>query len=221
MPGPAWDDDPPGSAAVIARNTQLVMWALVAAAPQRRAPDLAMAQRWHRALYAGVPIPSPSYRGELRDSDPDHPDLIGYEVGVGERQGVWATDVPGEVDAFIGRLAAAVADFDVVLAAGTPPSDDDEILAVARLAAVAHGEWVRIHPFANGNGRTARVWANWVALRYGLPPFVRVKPRPAVSLYGRAAMASMGRAPLFRGDHEPTAAVFVDMLLEALATASA
>jgi hypothetical protein len=27
------------------------------------------------------------------------------------------------------------------------------------LAAILHGEWVRIHPFANGNGRTARLWA--------------------------------------------------------------
>lgn len=35
------------------------------------------------------------------------------------------------------------------------------------LAAVVHGEWVRIHPYANGNGRIAGTWANWVATRYG------------------------------------------------------
>lgn len=44
-----------------------------------------------------------------------------------------------------------------------------------RVAAYIHCEIVRIHPFANGNGRTARACANYVALRYGkrLIPFDR------------------------------------------------
>lgn len=55
------------------------------------------------------------------------------------------------------------------------------------LCAYAHGEWIRIHPFANGNGRTARLWANWCALRYGVPPFVKLKPRPEGDLYATAS----------------------------------
>jgi Fic family protein len=54
-------------------------------------------------------------------------------------------------------------------------------------------------------GRTARLWANWAALRYGLPPFVTNKPRPGQP-YGAAALASM------RGDHRVTLAVFEQML---------
>lgn len=84
------------------------------------------------------------------------------------------------------------------------------------LAALAHGEWVRIHPFANGNGRTARTWANWIAARYGLPMFVSVKPRPASLLYEVAAGASMGSPPQVRGDHGLTTLVFVAMLDEVL-----
>jgi Fic family protein len=74
------------------------------------------------------------------------------------------------------------------------------------LCAYTHGEWVRIHPFANGNGRTARLWANWCALRYGVPPFVRLKPRPEGNLYPTASALSM------QGDHQAMVAVFADML---------
>ena len=58
------------------------------------------------------------------------------------------------------------------------------------LAAWAHSKWVRIHPFANGNGRTARTWANLLLLRYGLRPVVRLRPRPGGN-YGAAGAAAM------------------------------
>ncbi|MBI3490264.1 MAG: Fic family protein [Acidobacteria bacterium] len=68
--------------------------------------------------------------------------------------------------------------------------DTDGLAAVIDLAAWAHAEWVRIHPFANGNGRTARVWANWIFVRYGFPPAVRLRPRPE-SGYGAACARAM------------------------------
>jgi len=36
----------------------------------------------------------------------------------------------------------------------------------------AHYEFVRIHPFNNGNGRTGRILMNWVALKFGYKPLV-------------------------------------------------
>jgi hypothetical protein len=95
---------------------------------------------------------------------------------------------------------------DPVIAAGTTPATVAELDDALRIAAIAHGEWTRIHPFANGNGRIARHWANWVAARYGLPLFVRLRPRPAASLYAGAAALSM------RGNHTPMVAVFHEML---------
>jgi Fic family protein len=80
------------------------------------------------------------------------------------------------------------------------------IWTLIRLCALAHGEWVRIHPFANGNGRTARPWANWCGLRYELPPFIRLRPRPNHQRYAYAAAQSM------RGNHDDMAPVFLDML---------
>jgi hypothetical protein len=65
---------------------------------------------------------------------------------------------------------------------------------VIAVAAWVHSEWVRIHPFANGNGRTARMWANLILLRYGMPPVMRLRPRPSgpdKSEYADAAQAGM------------------------------
>ncbi|MFP5232432.1 MAG: Fic family protein [Acidobacteriota bacterium] len=55
-----------------------------------------------------------------------------------------------------------------------------------------HAEWIRIHPFANGNGRTARLWANLVAMRYGLPPSIRLRPRPNLGYREAPARAMHG-----------------------------
>lgn len=214
MVGPAWNTDSPGSDGQISTNVRAVMGAIAADAPNRRRPNLAMAARWHRALYEGLAVPSTSYRGNPRNSDPAHPDLIGYEVRVGAKEGLPSAQVPDALTRFISQLRRAVQAFDGVLPVGVAPSTDADVLDVVTLAAYAHGEWVRIHPFANGNGRTARIWANWVAMRYGLPPFVVVKPRPAGGDYEAAAMASMGAPPLFTGNHDPMTAVFVDLLHE-------
>ncbi|UPT66533.1 MAG: Fic family protein [Sphingobacteriales bacterium JAD_PAG50586_3] len=34
----------------------------------------------------------------------------------------------------------------------------------------SHYEFIRIHPFNNGNGRTGRILMNWVALKFGYKP---------------------------------------------------
>ncbi len=88
--------------------------------------------------------------------------------------------------------------------------DADELAAIIDLCAWAHAEWVRIHPFTNGSGRTARLWANFLAMRYGLPPFVRLRPRPDAGYEDDGAKA-------MQGDWKPTAVVFrrlLDLFLE-------
>lgn len=174
--------------------------------------------RWHRIIYDGCNVPSAAYVGALR-GDP-HPHLADYEVGVGavladglpEKVGVWAADVDAAVADFFGRLDQALQALDAGIPAGTHPSAVDVLHELVAVTAAAHGEWVRIHPFVNGNGRTARLLAAHIALRYGLPVFVTLKPRPADVAYARAAKASMGRPPDFLGDHAQAAAVFGHLL---------
>ncbi|HMB55030.1 MAG TPA: Fic family protein, partial [Thermoanaerobaculia bacterium] len=141
---------------------------------------------------------------------PRFPELIGYEVLVGSHQGAAARSVPAELVQFEASLQQAVRRLDAAIVVEQPPADEDELRSVLTLCALVHGEWVRIHPFANGNGRTARLWANWCALRYALPPFVRLRPRPAGDTYSHAAAESM------QGEHRPMIGVFAAMLEDLL-----
>lgn len=202
----AWED-PPGCEAVIEANVRRVLIGIARSSNRRGKPTIAQAKRWHRDLCEGIPRPFDYYAGEVRDSDPRFPDLIGYEVHVGASPGTPSTLVPAELEQFEQRARAAVARLDEAIPAGVGPQalTAAQLHGVLTLCAFLHGEWVRIHPFANGNGRTARMWANWAALRYGLPPFVTIKPRPGRP-YATAAMASM------RGEHRVALAVFAQML---------
>ena len=202
----AWNDDPSGSSRRIEANLRAILADLFAGAPLRIPPTVGMAQAWHRLTYASIALPVPYYAGEVRDTDLAFPELIGYEVMIGSAQGVPSADVPAALIAFEAGMQAVMRQLDPRLPVGTRPTTAVDLRAVLLAAAIAHGEWIRIHPFANGNGRIARLWANWAVVRYGLPVFVSLRPRPAGLLYAGAAAASM------RGDHDPMATVFHDML---------
>ncbi len=204
MPTP-WNEDPPGSEQQILANAAGVLREMSTKAAARDEPSIATARDWHRRLYANVALPVPYYAGEPRDSDPECPELQGYEVMVGRSRGTPSAQVPAALDDFEAKARLAVIPLDEAIAPGVKPAVGTELSGVLSLCAVLHGEWVRIHPFANGNGRTARLWANWAALRYRLPAFVGIKPRP-VEPYGLAAMASMS------GNHTVTVAAFHEML---------
>ncbi len=201
-----WNEDDPRDAPVIVQNLTHVLREIAQQAARRPPPAVAMAQEWHRRIYDGVRLPVRYYAGEVRDRDPRFPELFGYEVRVGRQRGSESRRVPQLLASFEAAMEKAVAALDPVIPVNRRPADAMQLRAVLTLCAYAHGEWVRIHPFANGNGRTARLWANWCALRYGLPPFVRLKPRPEGSLYATAAALSM------RGEHQAMVAVFADML---------
>jgi fido (protein-threonine AMPylation protein) len=201
-----WNADPPGSGKRLAANLRGIALEIKHDAPARLPATTTMAQDWHRRAFTGMALPVPYYAGEIRDTDAAFPELIGYEVEVGGVRGVPSADVPAALRTFESGMRSALAALDPVITIGVGPATVAELDAALRIAAIAHGEWTRIHPFANGNGRIARLWANWVAARYGLPLFVRLRPRPAVSLYAGAAALSM------RGNHAPMVAVLHEML---------
>ncbi len=202
----AWNDDPPGSEPQIQANIRAVGEEILALAPDRVQPSVAIAQAWHRRIYENVALPVPYYAGEVRDSDKRYPELIGYEVRVGRIFGLDSSQVPDGLARFEASAGAAVRGLDARIPVGGKPTTPAELRSTLLLAATLHGEWVRIHPFANGNGRTARLWAIWAAVRYGLPPFIRLRPRPSGNSYAAAAFASMA------GRHALMAAVFGEML---------
>ena len=152
----------------------------------------------------GLEADDAKYVGAFRGE----PGLENIQVRIGTQYGVAANSVAEELQKFQTKLQETVELLDEML----PPDQAltaDQLSAVIDLCAWTHSEWVRIHPFANGNGRTARFWANSIALRYGLPPFVRLRPRPDGG-YGAAASQAM------LGNWGATAKAFHKMLNDLL-----
>jgi fido (protein-threonine AMPylation protein) len=219
----SWHEDDPRNLSLIQTNAAQLITELRAAAAERILLTSEEVCRWHARLYAGCKVPIAGYVGHFR-GDPAVKELINYEVGLGaplkdgnlEKMGVWARRVSEEMAAVFAGLNAVFADLDDQLPVREPPSTADQILQVISFAALAHGEFLRVHPFANGNGRIARLLVAFICLRYGVPMFLHIKPRPESDDYLRASRDSMGRPPDFVGNHTTTTAVFAHMLADVL-----
>jgi len=179
----------------------------------KKLPSAEMARGWHRDLFDNL-VPHPDYLGNFRNVEKTPWCLQGYNVHVGGIQGVFYEYVLEALDVFFEEFQSKVKELDHSWQERESKYSMDDIDQVVELAAWAHGEWVRIHPFANGNGRTARLWANYVFRRYGLLPIVVIRPRPDEP-YGQAAHVSMKY-----GDHKPTKLLFWHLLIKSYQDAS-
>lgn len=193
---PDWDENSPE----LKRNLNRILAELVQTAPQRQRPTVEIARSWQKSFMKSLKPSHAKYVGAFRGE----PGLERTGARIGSYRGAHPANVAEELRRFEEVLQAAVARLDKDLPVGEE-LDVDETAQVISLCAWAHAEWVRIHPFANGNGRTARLWANFFAMRYGLPPFVRLRPRPDQG-YAEAGVYAM------RGRWKPTAVVFGRLL---------
>ena len=193
---PEWDADSPELRDSIVR----VLESIERHALEREPPTLDDARRWQSGLMRGLEAGDPKYVGAYRGEA----GLENVQVHVDWVFGVAAPEVGVALVDFERRLQLVVAHLDNLIAPGTELTRE-HYRVIVDLCAWAHAEWVRIHPSANGNGRTARLWANYLAMRYGLPPFVIVRPRPGGDYETACAKAMLG-------DWEPTVTVFRQML---------
>ena len=224
MTAPSWQEDDSRNLSLIQNNAAQLMTELRATAAERILPTREELCRWHARLYAGCEVPVAGYVGHFR-GDPVVKELIDYEVGLGarvqdgnlEKMGVWARQVGEEMEGVLAGLQAVFTELDARLPVGKSATTPDEVLALISFTALAHGECLRVHPFANGNGRIARLLVAFICLRYGLPMFLHITPRPESEDYIRASRDSMGRPPDFLGNHTTTTAVFAHMLADVLA----
>lgn len=180
---PDWDADSPQ----LRRNLTRVLQSAEAESHARTPLDLDTARRWQREIMQDLAVPNPAYVGAFRGE----PGLEKCQVHVGGRWGIPAAEVSNALLEFERRFQQAIALLDSLIPADAFPNAD-QTNAVIELSAWAHAEWVRIHPFANGNGRTARLWVNSIAMRYGLPPFLRLRPRPPGDYAAACAQAMTG-----------------------------
>jgi hypothetical protein len=200
---PDWDANSPE----LRDNLARVRASIQQDADDRVVPTLAVARAWHTRMMAGLTLPDDVVAGRFRGER----GLEDYEVEIGDAPGVWASRVATALRECESTLQQLVSALDTRFPPGAA-LDEDGLAAVIDVAAWAHAEWVRIHPFPNGNGRTARAWVNWIFVRYGVPPIVPLRPRPDNG-YAAACAEAM------RGRWQPTAVVFRSMLREATASA--
>jgi fido (protein-threonine AMPylation protein) len=197
---PDWDADSPQ----LRHNLTRVLQTAETESHARAPLNLDTARRWQRGIIQDLAVPDPAYVGKFRGE----PGLERCQVRVGWRWGVPAAEVSNALLEFEQRMQQAIALLDSLIPADAFPNAD-QTNAVIELCAWVHAEWVRIHPFANGNGRTARLWVNSIAMRYALPPFLRLRPRPQGDYAATCAQAMLG-------NWTPT----VDCLLQLLNDAS-
>ena len=183
------------------QNLTKVLHDIRNSAQRRDAPTLEAARKWQANTMVGLEVPEPEFIGRFRGEA----GVATIRVWVGGAEGVPPADVAKQLDDFEQSLQNVVAALDRRYPA-EQQLDADGLAAVIDVCAWAHSEWLRIHPFVNGNGRTARMWANSLLLRYGLPSVVRLRPHPNGG-YGAAGARAMA------GDWKPTAVVFRNMLL--------
>lgn len=198
---PDWDATSPE----LQRNLREVLLKVRDQATQRKIPTVEAIREWQRLTMRGLTAKDPLYIGAFRSEK----DLENVEVKVLNNFGVPAKRIAQALKAFERQLQLKVLALDQSLRPGVLP-DATRLQAVIELCAWAHAEWVRIHPFANGNGRTARLLANCLAMRYGLPAFVRLRPRPNGNEYAKASEQAM------HGNWSSTISVFHDLLNQAL-----
>jgi Fic family protein len=181
-----WDANSPA----LLENLQAAGRLATANAHERKALSSETVREWQAVIMRGLTPSDGEPPGRFRGE----PDLEEYDVRVGDYLGARAEAVRSELDAFDTTLAAVLSETDRLIRPDHLDEDlnADTVTAVIAVGAWAHGEWVRIHPFPNGNGRTARLLVTCIALRYGLPAFLRLRPRPGEAYAWVASQAMEG-----------------------------
>lgn len=180
-----WDASSPQ----LLHNLQELGRTIARDALERKPLSSEVIRRWQERIMRGLEPaggePIGAYRGEAG--------LEEYDVAVAGRPGAPAERVSTELATFDRTLAGLLEDLDRQIPLGPPAGATDQLTAITIVCAWAHGEWLRIHPFPNGNGRSARLLVNSIALRYGLPAFMRVRPRPGAAYAWVAQRAMEGK----------------------------
>jgi hypothetical protein len=189
MPFP-WDEDNPQVRNRILDNLAVLLPDVVASGRRRDPPTVDLVQDWHRRMLDGVPLVEPAVAGGFRGSGPQGGRLKTYRVAVDQVEAVRPGRVRSEMSLFGRRMEEKASALDPLIPAKAPPERHEH--QVIELCAWGHGEVIRIHPFADGNGRMARAVLLWLATRYGLPVFIDLRPRPSGSTgYEEASRSSM------------------------------
>jgi len=149
-------------------------------------------------------VPLDYYAGEFRQLDIKRP-CLATDVYVDGRPGFPFIDVLAAMSSFSSGLSGEVARLDELWAKGVPSNLTQEL---AKIVGVAIGEFIHIHPFINGNGRTSRLLWTGLLSRYGFSPELSIVRRPGPP-YPKVMKQAMS------GDYGPAVALVLIALAKA------
>jgi hypothetical protein len=205
-PPPPWREDPRDTP-IIGRNIATMDAEILAAMGNRHPFSLELPLRWHTAIHVGCTrIPSPYYVGNYRGTPLPH--IASYEVRFGGFRGSKAVDVAAHLAAFEASLQTAIRRHDAVIT-DSSAATASRVNNILETVAMHYAWWLRIHPFADGNGRTARLLANWVLGRYWQP--LLLPGRPPVD---RDALVAATTPAIATGDHRALVILFRRTLMQ-------
>lgn len=170
-----WVEDPRDTP-IINKNVALLDALLTSQLGHRDPFTLDLPRAWHTAIHAGCAhIPRPEYVGHYRGEPLGHIRVYDNRFGHGRFLGAAHGEVLARLQALEVGVQQKLAAWDhrIRTAGDATPA---RLNPVIEGLAVLYATWLRIHPFADGNGRTARVLANWVVTRYWQPPILPGRP---------------------------------------------
>lgn len=143
----------------------------------------------HKQLFSDLaPVGHGYYAGNYRGSHQKC--LRNYNVGIlgDSLVGTQAAKVFGEITKFGTAIVHATELIDSALTSADKPIDPtDRVIAVVRVACDAFVRFLTIHPFADGNGHTARVLLWIILFRFGyIPDKWTIEPRPPFPDYSES-----------------------------------
>ena len=179
-PCPVWEDRPPPGREAEYQDAILRARRRVGRYAPARLPDEKALRHLHRTMFADF-VELDCYAGNFRGpADPDRPlapeRCLAENVQVAGVPGADLHQVAGAIDFLCYQIETRVKLLEMQWS-GLEPTERVTRLAVSIAEAV--GTFIRIHPFLNGNGRTSRLLWQWFCNRFGVPPQVRVAPRPS------------------------------------------
>lgn len=131
----------------------------------------------HKLLFDSF-VPERCYAGNFRQlSDEPANRCLAMNVEIG---GIVATDFHAVTSA----ITELVCDCEDLFGLIPRLPKTEHAASFAGTAAYVIGEFIRIHPFVNGNGRISRILWYWLCRRMGVSPMVQIHPRPPVKAYG-------------------------------------
>jgi fido (protein-threonine AMPylation protein) len=147
---------------------------------------------WHYNVF-GQFVPLSYYAGNYRQENAKFP-CLAVNVHVSGVLGHEFSQVQESMSELEAKTRTSFAQIE--LAQSAPLNERIKLIAFATAALV--GEFIRGHPFLNGNGRTSRLLWMWALWRFNIRPQFRIHPRPGTP-YSQIMAAAM------RGDDGPLA----------------